>query len=167
MPVESLVVGLSGEEIIVDVLDQVEKALRTDCNLRPTDSYGQGYSGKVTVELSLIGMDAVSVNVSSTLAPTKEAEKIVAEKQAEAKSEAEAAVAAGEPVPEPVEHVETPVEIKAEIEIPQEPDVNAVRERSGQGIPFESVDTKTGETTTKRRNYVKSTAMATGHAEEF
>lgn len=166
MPVESLVVGLSGEEIIVDVLDQVEKALRKDCNLRATDSYGQGYSGKVTVELKLIGMDAVSVNVSSAVAPTKEAEKIVAEKQAEAKAEAEAAVAAGEPIPEPVEHVETPVEIKAEIEIPQEPDVNAVRERSGQGVPVESVNSE-GKPEIKRRKYVKSTAMATGRAEEF
>lgn len=166
MPVESLVVGLSGEEIIVDVLDQVEKALRKDCNLRATDSYGRGYSGKVTLELSLIGMDAVSVNVSTSLAPTKEAEKIVAEKQAEAEEAALLSTMAGEGLPEPVEHVERPIEVKAEIEIPQEPDVNAVRERSGQGVPVESVSPE-GKPEIKRRKYVKSTAMATGRAEEF
>lgn len=162
MPMEALTVGLNGEEIITDILDQVEKALRTDCNLRATDSYGRGYSGKVSIELKLMSLDAVAVNVSSELAPTLDAKKIVAEKEAEKSAE---------PQPEgaepPAPPVETLVEVSTVVDIPQETDVNAVRERSGQGIPFESVDTKTGETMTKRRKYVKSTAMAGGRAEDF
>ena len=53
--------GLTGEEIIVDVLEQVAAKLRGDCNLREADSYTGGYDGWVEVHLNLRGLDTALV----------------------------------------------------------------------------------------------------------
>ena len=53
-------VGLSGEEVIRDVVDQISRKLRRDCNLRGSDSYDYGYSGTISIRLKLYGLDDVS-----------------------------------------------------------------------------------------------------------
>jgi hypothetical protein len=55
---------LSGEEIIIDLCDQIAAKLRSDCNLRPSDAYSGGYSAKVTVHLEAYGMDTATVDAS-------------------------------------------------------------------------------------------------------
>lgn len=153
MPIESLVVGLSGEEIITDILFQIEQTLRKDCNLRPSDCYSQGYSGKITLDLKLSSVDTIEVKVEQNVAATPDLKKI-AEEEAAAKAAAESAkVAAGVPVAQ-TQVVETPVEVKETIDIDPEPDVNAVRERSGQGIPMEAIDQE-GQPQVRRRRYTK------------
>lgn len=58
------VTGLSGEEVINDLLDQIGRKLRLDCNLRGSDAYDYGYSAKVDVHLKLYGLDDVSVDIA-------------------------------------------------------------------------------------------------------
>lgn len=58
---DDYVEGLTGEEIIGDVLEQVAGKLRGDCNLRETDSYTGGYDGWVEVHLNLHGLDTAAV----------------------------------------------------------------------------------------------------------
>jgi hypothetical protein len=53
--------GLTGEEIILDVLDQLDKKLHTDCNLRETDAYPGGYDGWIEYFLRPRGLDTVEV----------------------------------------------------------------------------------------------------------
>lgn len=97
--------GLSGTEIIEDVVAQVRRKLLQDCNLRATDSYGKGFSAKIQIEIKAFAMDTVAINQT-------------------------AEIAAKEPPPEPTEKIAViPVEIKQELDIPQEENLTAVRER--------------------------------------
>ena len=171
MSIETLVIGLSGTEIRNDLHEQFDKLLDRSCDLRDTDSYGQGYKAKIKIELDLIGVDSVHQDLEITAGPTRELTETADAKLAEVKE----AFAADPSLPVP-EQVLTPKHVEAEIEVPQEPDLNAVRERSGQGIPTESVDGE-GRPTVKRRRYVKAEAAAQeptgpngqtfGRAEEF
>ena len=54
---------LTGEEIIIDLCEQIASKLRKDCNLREADSYQSGYSAKVTIHLEAYGMDVAPVDV--------------------------------------------------------------------------------------------------------
>lgn len=155
MAAEGFVQGLSGEEILYDVLDQVEKALRKDCNLRPTDSYGQGYSGKVEIHLKLIALDTTSVDVTAAVATSP---ALAASAEAAAKEAAENAgpKGAGD---QQMNQTSTDVEVKETIEIPVEGDLNAVRERSDQPIPTASVGLE-GEPVVRGRSYKKVVAGA-------
>lgn len=152
MPVESLVVGLSGEEIIADVLDQIEKALRRDCNLRATDSYSGGYSGKIEISLNLHAVDTTFVEIKQPVSETENAKKLVSEKEVAGELPVEFPSVGQFEVTQEVK----PVEAAATVQIPIEPDVNAVRERSGQGVPMESVNSE-GEHEVKRRKYARVT----------
>jgi hypothetical protein len=53
---------LSGEEIVIDLCDQIAAKLRSDCNLRPSDAYSSGYMAKVTIHLEAYGMDTAVVD---------------------------------------------------------------------------------------------------------
>jgi hypothetical protein len=102
---EAIVEGLSGTEIIDDIVDQVKRKLRTSCNLRDSDSYGQGYSASITISLKMYGMDATpdefSLNITPKVEPPVSTETVVV----------------------------TPFQIEEKLEILQEEDLEAVRER--------------------------------------
>lgn len=53
------VAGLSGEEIVTDLTDQIAAKLRNDCNFRGNDSYTGGYSAEITMKIHLYGLDTV------------------------------------------------------------------------------------------------------------
>ena len=72
MPNAEFVAGLSGQEIINDVLGQVRKALERDCNLRESDCYGRGYSGSIKLSLQLFDIDVAKVEAELALSPTQE-----------------------------------------------------------------------------------------------
>ncbi len=119
---DDYVEGLTGEEIIEDLLDQVATKLRGDCNLRDTDSYTGGYDGWVEVHLNLHGLDTASVKT-----------KIVFGVKTEDPDAEEAIV---------------------RVDIPLEPRLNLVRERSGQDVPTLAKDDE-GKTVVKKRHYAK------------
>ncbi len=66
---DTMIEGLSGTEIIQDVLDQIKRKLMYSCDLRDSDSYGLGYSGTITISLKLYGMDATPVEVEVIIPP--------------------------------------------------------------------------------------------------
>lgn len=146
VPSETFVVGLNGREIVNDVLDQVEKALLRDCNLRESDSYGQGYEGTIEITLKCRSLDVTEVHVTAEVQTSPELQKQADENAAKA---AKAAENAGTPAPE-VNEKEFTITDKVEVEL--EPDLNAVRERSNQGVPMQSVG-ENGESTIRRRTY--------------
>ncbi len=132
METTEYVEGLTGEEIINDVLDQVEVKLRSDCNLREMDSYQAGYDGSVHVHLNLRGVDLVEIK--QEIAVTRPGNQAL----------------------ENVEIKETQVD--AQIDIALEPRLNLVRERSGQEVPTLSKDEDGHEVIKKRRYARKNTA---------
>lgn len=109
MPTESIeaIAGLSGEEVIEDLLVQIGNKLRQDCNLRVSDNYTGGYSATVQVKLSLYGMDTAEVEVP-----------VIAKKATE--------------IPQ---DEATAVKIDEAIEVAYEENLDAVRERSQQPKP--------------------------------
>ena len=153
MASNTFVVGLSGREIIKDILHQVDKGLHKDCNLRDSDSYGQGYSGKITFELKLQALDTVVVTIPVEVQATSELQGQAAQKQPEQVEVPEGSTA---------EQIVKDVEVKAVTEIGEEQDLNMVRERSKQALPQGSVggagdpgaeQNETGDSTVKRRTY--------------
>jgi hypothetical protein len=102
---DTLVEGLSGTEIINDILDQVKRKLNYSCNLRDSDSYGQGYSAEITIKLKMYGMDVTPDEFAVTI-PAKSLPPVTTG-----------------------ETIVTPFDVEEKIEIPQELDLEAVRER--------------------------------------
>lgn len=141
MEQDDYVEGLTGEEIINDILDQVERKLRGDCNLRDTDAYTGGYEGTIDVRLKLRGLDTAEVNRTVIVGAPATA----------------LADATGTPTGE-TRLVETSVE--THLDIPLEPRLNLVRERSGQGVPTLGKDEE-GNTVIKKRRYVRKEAVTT------
>ena len=133
---DDYVEGLSGEEIINDVLDQVAEKLRGDCNLREMDAYTGGYDGTVKVHLNLRGLDTAEVKVDVHVSAPAET----------------GFPAVGDP-----SIVET--EIDADVEIALEPRLNVVRERSGQDVPTLGKDEE-GAVVVKKRHYAKKQKQA-------
>ena len=137
--------GLNGEEIIIDLCEQIAAKLRRDCNLRSQDSYVNGYTAKVKVEIHCFGIDTADVEAT-----------IEAAKSPETKVE-------GKPV-------ETTME--TEIEVKHEPDLKAVRERSD--LPDPDVESKptppekpAGEKAApQRRRYGSAPRVAGGGAQD-
>jgi hypothetical protein len=113
--------ALSGEEIIVDLCSLIAEKLRKDCNLRDSDSYGQGYSARVTIHLEAYGMDTAVV---------------------------EAEVKSGEPKPFPDTQIDTI------LEVPAEPALDQVRERSDQPVPTLTRD-ESGQPEVRPRRYIR------------
>jgi len=115
---DTMVEGLSGTEIIEDILDQIKRKLKYSCDLRDSDCYGQGYSGTITISLKLHDLDNFPVELTVDI-PAK--------------------------VPPPVSTetmTVTPLEITETITIPQELDLDIVRERSkiSEPLPPEPTD---------------------------
>lgn len=127
-----VVMPLSGEEVIGDVLDQVAKALRRDCNFRSSDAYSGGYEGKIKINLTLRSIDAPVVEMEIPITPDR--------KQM-----------AGEDAG--VETAE--VQVEADVEIPLETNLEEVRERSGQVQPEQSLDPNAPQPQSQRRKYAR------------
>jgi hypothetical protein len=135
---DDYVEGLTGEEIIEDALDQVAAKLRGDCNLRETDAYQGGYDGWFEVHLNLRGIDLAKVDT-----------RIIVSKPAEAGAT-------------PGETEQKTVDLR--VDIPLEPRLNVVRERSGQEVPTLTKDEE-GRPVVKKRRYARTAAGgATGES---
>jgi hypothetical protein len=127
--VDEYVEPLSGEEIVIDLCEQLAAKLRTDCNLRATDAYSGGYSAKITVHLEAYGMDTASVDVQIETGKQKDN-------------------------PDELLH--------AEFDIPVEPALNIVRERSEQAVP--TLSSEGGVDQVRPRRYVRGGKMVGGSA---
>ena len=141
MPTESIesVAGLSGEEIIEDVLVQIGNKLRQDCNLRSSDNYTGGYSATVTLKMNLFGLDTVEVEIpvivkKETTVPQTDA---------------------------------TAVKIEDVIEVAYEENLDAVRERSEQTAPNVEVRNDTPEPAKKAGGRRYGKPVASGGAGSF
>jgi len=144
---ESFTHGLSGEEIINDVLIQVEKALKKDCNLRPMDNYGQGYSGVIKIDLKLIALDVAEASVTVNV---KASPELLATLPADTG-------AAGEGEESVV--TKTDVTVDEKVVIPQELNLDAVRERSEQNVPVDTLNPD-GSAVVRGRSYKRVEAGA-------
>ena len=109
---ETMIEGLSGTEIVNDILDQIKRKLQTSCDLRDTDSYGQGFSASIEIKLKIYAMDVISSEFSIEIKPK------------------------AEPPVSTEEMLVTPVEVVEKIEIPQELDLEVVRERQKEPEPL-------------------------------
>ena len=137
----TMIEGLSGKEIIEDILDQIKRKLTTSCNLRDSDSYGQGYSGTVTINLKMYAMDITedefTVNIQTTTEPPVSTETVTV----------------------------TPIQVEEKVEIPQEQDLEAVRERIKVSAP-EPPEEPTAEGEARmperlKRKYTRRTGVPT------
>ena len=133
---DDYVEGLTGEEIINDLLDQVAEKLRGDCNLREMDAYTGGYDGSVKVHLNLRGLDTAVVKIDVPVSAP-----------------------ASEDFPTDGDSPIVDTEIDADVEIALEPHLNVVRERSGQDVPTLGKDEE-GAVVVKKRHYAKKQKQA-------
>jgi hypothetical protein len=129
------VAGLSGLEIINDVLGQVRKALESSCDLRESDNYGRGYSAKVTLSLQLFDMDVAKIESETILQPTKEL------------------LAKTPETPEDADGRDVKVEVT--IDIPETTDLSAVRDRINEPEPPAPEMSTDGIVVPHRRSYGK------------
>lgn len=126
--------ALSGTEIINDVLTQVRKAMERDCNLRSSDAYGRGYSGKITLHLECFALDATNVDMTIDVRPTKELLESTPETPLDADGK------------------DTVVDL--ELEIPLVSDLDAVRDRSTESKPAPATEAEQAQSP-RRRSYGK------------
>lgn len=133
--------GLSGEEVIIDLCEQIAAKLRRDCNLRSSDCYVNGYSAEVTVKVHCFGIDTADVE-----------QTITAKKEPEVKVQ-------GKP---------TETTMETEINIEHEPNLKAVRDRSDLPDPDVELKPQASEkpggekATPQRRRYSGSTPRVAG-----
>ena len=133
-----LVEGLSGTEIIDDVLAHVKRKLQTSCDLRDSDSYGQGYSGTIEIKLKLHAMDNLPAEFSIAIQPKVE------------------------PPVSTETTIVTPLELTETIEIPQELDLEVVRERIKEPAPLPPTEEEQQENrmpTRLKRKYTRRTGI--------
>jgi hypothetical protein len=128
---DGYVEGLTGEEIINDLLAQVAERLRSDCNLREMDAYTGGYEGTVKVQLKLYALDTAEIKMDIPVSAPAET---------------------GFPAADNPAIVET--EVGTEVKIELEPRLNLVRERSGQDVPTLGKD-ENGTVVVKKRHYAR------------
>ena len=136
---------LNGKEIIDDLCGAIAEKLRVDCNLREIDGYSSGYKAKITIHLECFGLDTAVVDQE---------------------------VEVDEVTPDPENPLMEPdVNLDTEVVIEQEPDLSAVRERSGQSEP--SIEITSEGPVPQKRKYSRrlkalgldgSVAVATGGA---
>jgi hypothetical protein len=107
-----MIEGLSGTEIIDDVLAQIKRKLMYSCDLRDSDSYGQGYSGTIEIHLKLHAMDNIPVDIVVPITPQTD------------------------PPVTTEETIVTPIDVTETVTIPQELDLEAVRERIKETEPL-------------------------------
>ena len=113
---DTMIEGLSGTEIIDDVLAQMKRKLLTSCNLRDSDSYGQGYSAEIKISMKMYGMDATPDEFTVNIAP-KELPPVSTD-----------------------EVIVTPFDVAEDLTIPQELDLEVVRERTKEPDPLPPPD---------------------------
>ena len=113
---EAITEGLSGTEVIDDVLAQIKRKLLTSCDLRDSDNYGQGYSGTIEIKLKLHAMENLPAEFSIAIQPKVE------------------------PPVSTETTIVTPLELTETIEIPQELDLEVVRERIKEPAPLPLAD---------------------------
>ena len=128
--------ALSGTEIKDDILAQVKRKLESSCDLRSTDCYGQGYSGKIEIHLKLYSVDTTSIDLALEIVPK------------------------GEPPVSTEETIVTRLEIDEKLEISQELDIDAVRARiKEQEIPPPPVEAEENPLPQRlKRRYTRRTA---------
>jgi len=108
----TIVEGLTGTEIIDDILAQIRRKLSYSCNFTNECSYGQGYSAEISIKLKTYAMDVQEEEFAVSI-PAKF------------------------PPPESMEGVTViPVEVDETVTIPQELDLEAVRERIKEPAPL-------------------------------
>jgi len=130
--------GLSGTEVIEYVLNQIRRKLKYSCNLREADSYGQGFSGTVTINLKMYAMDVTEETFTVNIQPKGE-------------------------IPTSTETVTvTPFDVDEKLEIPQELDLEAVRERSKipEPLPEPSEAGESRMPERLKRRYTRRTGVA-------
>jgi hypothetical protein len=136
--------GLSGEEIIIDLCEQIAFKLRRDCNLRSSDSYVNGYSAEIpSIKIHCYGIDQADVELTG-LTVGKKPEQLT-------------------------EGVAKITDMETEVKVAHEPDLQAVRRRSDQDPPdVESKDRDKPADITKgaqpRRYGASKTRVAGGGA---
>ena len=148
----NIIPALSGEEIVNDLCGLIADKLRNDCNLRPIDGYSGGYKAKVSIHIEAFGLDAAEINYEV------EADETISAQDSE------------NPFDEPDVNLDT------ELEVPVEPDLSVVRDRSNQiAADFEAKPeiTADGPVMPQKRKYSRrlkalgldgSVAVATGGA---
>jgi hypothetical protein len=138
---DTMIEGLSGTEIIADVLDQIKRKLSYSCDLRESDSYGGGYSGSIEIHLKLHAMDNTPVDVVVPIQP--KAEPLVS-------NEAVTVI---------------PIQVEETLEIPQEEDLESVRERLKISEPEplpETTEAEEGRMPARlKRKYTRRTGVPT------
>jgi hypothetical protein len=132
-----LIEGLSGTEIIDDILAQIKRKLQTSCDLRESDAYGQGYSGEIKISLKMYGMDAIPAEFTVDIKPKVE------------------------PPVTTETTVVTPLELQETITIEQELDLEAVRERIKEPapLPLPSEEEENRMPTRLKRKYTRRTGV--------
>lgn len=130
-----LVSGLSGTEIIDDILAQIKRKLNYSCDLRSTDCYARGYGATIEMHLKLYDADTISVDMNVEVPFTSE------------------------PPISSEDDVVTPIEIVEKLEIPQELNLTSVRERMQIG-PSPSPPTEEEEARMPKRMKRKYTTRA-------
>lgn len=141
---------LSGQEIVNDILGQIRKRLATDCNLRASDGYSGGYSGKVHITLSLNAVRTTTVDMEVPISTS---------------TELNAPTAKSFPAEDLI-----PIEIKEEMTIPVDPNLNAVRDRIEENKETPSVEQETPASEAApephaRRKYTRRSALVSAVAE--
>jgi hypothetical protein len=135
---EAMTEGLSGTEIIDDVLAQIKRKLLTSCNLRDSDNYGQGYSAEIKISMKMYAMDATPDEFTVNIAPK------------------------GLPPVSTEEVIVTPFDVAEDLTIPQELDLEAVRERIKEPAPLPpaSEEEENRMPARLKRKYTKRTGVA-------
>lgn len=130
---DTVIEAISGTEIINDLLDQIKRKLQSSCDLRDMDSYGQGYSATVKIDLKLYGMDTTTFEGTIDIIPK-------AEPPAES----------------------TPVELGMTVDVEQELDLEALRERSNAPLPEPpQAEEESRMPARLRRKYTRRTGVET------
>ncbi len=143
---------LSGTEVIADVLGQVRRRLSTDCNLRATDGYSGGYSGQVTIKLSLNAVRSTPVEMTIPISQSPNVQAPSADSFSADELE--------------------PIEVDEKISIPVEENLVAVRDRINENseksieadtepVTEENVESDGTESAIRaKRKYTRRAALA-------
>jgi len=122
---------LSGEEVVIDLCSQIADKLRQNCDLRPVDAYGGGYAAQVSIRVQAFGMDTAEIVTEVNVGKLKE--NLDPEKDRE---------------------------VKTIVDVPVEPALDHVRQRSEQQVP--TLTTEEGRPTIKQRRYLRKGSVPQG-----
>jgi hypothetical protein len=113
-----VITGLSGTEIIKDVLSQIEARLKKDCNLRGSDAYSRGYSANIQINLELYGLDKTPIEADIRIGKVEDDTEIeVVHEKIEIKQEEDLTVVRDR-IPEEKHEPENNLEMDGEGQLP-------------------------------------------------